>query len=150
MMRLKPEQENSDRASAAIVRSRSQQRLSRHYLGLLLLEVVIACVTSALVMLLKGSVAGFSALLGGVIFLLPVGWFSLRVLVRNGRNTPREVVSNMYVGVMGKLGLTAVLFSMVFVLIKPLEPLYLLGAYILLQMTWWYLQLRLDARFLKL
>jgi len=132
------------------VRSRSQRRLSRHYLSLFLIEVVIACLTSAMVLLIKGSVAGLSALVGGAIFLIPIGWFSLRVLMQKGNETPREVVSNMYVSVVGKLGLTVALFSMAYVLIMPLAPIYMLGTYILLQMTWWYLQQRLDARFLKL
>ena len=100
--------------------------------------------------MLKDFVTAYSVFLGGLLYLVPAGWFSLSVLVKNKAQTPRQIVANMYVSETGKVLLAVAMFSLVFMLIEPLNAGALFVTYILLQITGWYLQLKLNQRFLKL
>lgn len=130
-------------------KSKYNQRLALNYFKLFLLQLALTCVLSVL-MMLKDFVTAYSVFLGGLLYLVPAGWFSLSVLVKNKAQTPRQIVANMYVSETGKVLLAVAMFSLVFMLIEPLNAGALFVTYILLQITGWYLQLKLNQRFLKL
>ncbi|WP_235263557.1 ATP synthase subunit I [Nitrincola sp. A-D6] len=70
--------------------------------------------------------------------------------MKNTARSPREILANIYMSETGKVLLAVALFSLVFMLIEPLNAAALFVTYILLQVTGWYLQLKLNHRFLKL
>jgi len=83
-------------------------------------------------------VAGMSVILGGAIYSLPAYWALRREFARgNKRNSAptaqadaRQTLAQMYGNEMLKLILTIVLFSLAFGLVKPLNPLALLLAFV--------------------
>lgn len=130
-------------------RSKQSRRFAMQYFRILLVQLALTCLL-ALLLMLKDFVTAYSALIGGLLYLMPAGWFSLRVLVKNTAQTPREILANMYISETGKVLLAVALFSLVFMLVEPLNAGALFVTYILLQVTGWYLQLKLNQRFLKL
>jgi ATP synthase protein I len=133
------------------VRSGRLQRRSRQaflkiylYQGILLLAVSSGA-------LLLGPVHAYSALLGGLLYLLPNLYFTWRVLYgKRPAETAQQVVISLYASEIGKMVLAAGLFSATFLLVDPLRPFSLFLTFILLQLFGWMLQWRLNNRFLKL
>lgn len=73
-----------------------------------------------------GNVAGYSALLGGLIATLPNAFLALRLAVPRRDPGARALIRAAYIGELGKLALTVLLFSIVFVTVRPLAaaPLF--------------------------
>jgi len=97
-----------------------------------LLIQLLFCLMAALVMfLLLDGVASYSILLGGLISIVPNGYFAWKVFCfRGARNTPL-IVKSFYAGETGKLIMTGVFFAMVFAGIKPLNELAVIVSFIL-------------------
>jgi len=93
--------------------------------------------------------AAYSALLGGLLYLLPNIFFAWRVLSRQS-NTPRGVLADMYIGEIWKMAITILLFAVIFILVPTVSPFSLFLTFILLHILNWYLQMKIDYRFLKL
>lgn len=107
----------------------------------------------ALVSLLAGLIAevfwagsGFSALLGGMVALLPQSAFSLLTFKYRGARRITDTVQLLMIGATLKFGLTVVLFALVFIGVQPSNPISLLCAYIaVLSVHWlapWLLQMK--------
>lgn len=78
-----------------------------------------------------------SALLGGLVALLPTLYFVWRgQRVRDGRR-PRISVMNLYQAAMGKFGLTVALFVIVFIVVPPSNPIFFFVAYVAAQLMHW-------------
>ncbi len=103
----------------------------------------------ALAALLHSVVAAYSALIGGILYLLPNAFFAWRVLGRQ-TNTPRGVLADMYIGEIWKMVISIFCFAAVFILVQPVSPFPLFLTFILLQVLNWYLQMKVDDQFLKL
>ncbi|WP_299202936.1 ATP synthase subunit I [uncultured Amphritea sp.] len=99
--------------------------------------------------LLHSVVAAYSALIGGILYLLPNVFFAWRVLGRQSE-TPRGILADMYIGEIWKMVISILCFAAVFILVQPLSPFPLFLTFILLQILNWYLQMKVDDRFLKL
>ena len=91
----------------------------------------LLCVIAALVFLvLMDLVAAYSILLGGLISIVPNGYFAWKVFrFRGARNTPL-IVKSFYAGETGKLVMTGVLFAFVFAGIRPLNELAVIVSFI--------------------
>lgn len=74
---------------------------------------------------------GYSILLGGLIALLANVYFAFKAFRYFGARSARAIVQSFWAGEMGKLILTAALFALVFVAVKPLQPLALFAGYVL-------------------
>ena len=86
----------------------------------------------ALVFLLgNGLIAGYSALLGGLTALLPNAFFAYKAFRFFGARSAKDIVLSIWSGAMGKWILTAVLFALVFVGIRPLDIAALFVGYLL-------------------
>jgi ATP synthase protein I len=84
---------------------------------------------------LLGDVAGYSALLGTLICVIPNAFLALRLTVPRRESGARALVRAAYVGELGKLALTVLLFVLVFTLVKPLSAAALFAAFIATQMV---------------
>ena len=73
-----------------------------------------------------GRVSGYSALLGGLICVIPNAFLALRLAASTRDPGARALMRAAYIGEIGKLALTVLFFSMVFTLVKPLAagPLF--------------------------
>ncbi|MCE8018658.1 F0F1 ATP synthase assembly protein I [Halomonas sp. MCCC 1A11036] len=87
--------------------------------------------------LMSGSGAALSALLGGLVSLIPSLYFAWRIgSVRGGRQA-RRFVSNFYRAEAGKFGLTVALLAAVFVTAPPSNPIYFFVAYMAVLLAHW-------------
>lgn len=149
---MSPNQDKTTESTGLVKKSgnsKHNRRFAFQNFRILLIQLSLTCVLG-LLMMFKDFVTAYSVFLGGVLYLLPMGWFSLKVLLKNSAQTPRQILANMYVSETGKVLLAVALFSLVFMLVKPLNAGALFVTYILLQMSGWYLQFKLNQRFLKL
>ncbi|MDY6890631.1 MAG: ATP synthase subunit I [Pseudomonadota bacterium] len=101
---------------------------------------LILCVSAAC--LLLGVTQAYSALLGGLLYLLPNLYFAWRALRRQGTDSAQRIVIRMYASEIGKMTLAVALFSATFQLVQPLSPFPLFGTFILLQLSGGILQLK--------
>lgn len=85
--------------------------------------------------LIQGWTAAYSALLGGLTALIPNVYFTYKAFQYFGARSIAVIVQSFWVGEMGKLILTAVLFAVLFLGVKPLNVLAVFVGYILVQMT---------------
>lgn len=130
---------------------RLQLRSRRAFLQIHLLQAGLTLAVALAALLLKGMVAAYSALLGGVLYLLPNLYFTWRVLFsKRPAETAQQVAISMYGSEIGKMAFAVGLFSATFALVEPLNPFSLFLTFILLQLSGWMLQMRLNNRFLKL
>ena len=124
---------------------RTRKQIFRIFLIQAILSVVVA---SAL--LLHSQVTAWSALLGGGLYLLPNLYFADRALTFSKGQTAGKALAEMYVSQMWKMGISILAFAAVFILIHPLNPFSLFGTFILMQITGWLAQIKVNNRFLKL
>ena len=97
----------------------------------MLVQASVALVVALLFFLGKGITASYSALLGGLIALLPNAFFAYKAFRYFGARSAREIVQAIWSGAMGKWILTAVLFALVFVGIRQLDIAALFVGYLL-------------------
>ncbi|PAU86921.1 hypothetical protein CK507_12465 [Pseudomonas sp. WN033] len=96
----------------------------------LLLQSLVMLGVAAILWFFQGPVAGYSGLLGGLIALVPNAYFAYRVYRYSGARSARAIVRELYSGEAGKLILTAALFVLVLVGVKPLEVAAVFGGYL--------------------
>jgi ATP synthase protein I len=77
-----------------------------------------------------GRISGFSALLGGLICLLPNAYLALRLTLPRSDRGASGLVRAAYIGELGKIVLTVLLFGLVFSLVRPIDPLALFTGFI--------------------
>jgi ATP synthase protein I len=116
-------QEKSTAASGSLV--------GRVLLAQLGLSVVLAAVFWGM----KGVVAGYSALIGGLICVVPNAFLALRLIVPRRDPGPGALVRAAYIGEIGKLALTVLMFSIVFTLVRPLAAGALFAGFIAAQLV---------------
>ncbi|MCK7543542.1 ATP synthase subunit I [Marinobacter bryozoorum] len=80
-----------------------------------------AIVVMALLWATQGRLAGYSALVGGLIFLVPNTWFAYQVYKVEGARNMSRMVGNLFRAESVKIALTAVFFAAVFNLMEPIH-----------------------------
>ena len=103
-------------------------------LRVLMAQIGIGVALAAVFWGLCGRVAGYSALLGSLTCVLPNGFLALRLAVPRRDPGPKALIRAAYVGELGKLGLTVLMFSMVFLLVQPLAVAPLFAGFIAAQL----------------
>ncbi|HEY1027389.1 MAG TPA: F0F1 ATP synthase subunit I [Pseudomonas sp.] len=104
----------------------------------LMAQLVVLLLAAAVCWQWRGNVAGYSALLGGLIAWLPNLYFAHKAFRFSGARAAREIVRSFYAGEAGKLILTFVLFALTFAGVKPMEAPMLFGVYLLTLMVSWF------------
>lgn len=89
-------------------------------LRVLAVQVGVGLGLSAVLWGAYGNVAGYSAVLGCLVSLLPNAFLALRLGVPRRDPGAKALLRAAYVGELGKLALTVLLFSIVFVTVRPL------------------------------
>lgn len=106
------------------------KRLFLAQLAMIVLVMLIAAWWS-------GWEAVVSALVGGMISLLPSLYFVWRgTRQQRGKQQQRNVL-NLYQAAMGKFGLTVALFALAFVVVPPSNPAFFFVAYVVAQLMHW-------------
>jgi len=99
-------------------------------LGLTLLAGIIALGVG-------GLVAGYSAVLGGLVCLIPNAFMGARMLAASQTGNPRTMLNAAYVGEAFKWLLTCGLFLGVYLWVSPLKSGALLVGFIVVQAGVW-------------
>jgi ATP synthase protein I len=99
----------------------------------LLVQLGLSTVISLLFWGLKGHVSGYSALLGGLTCVIPNAFLALRLVVP--RRDPGALMQAAYVGEMGKLALTVIMFTMAFTLVRPIAAGALFTGFVAAQLA---------------
>lgn len=102
---------------------------------LLILQLGLGVALAALFWSTNGRVSGYSALLGCLTCVIPNAFLALRLVLPRRDRGPRALLHAAYIGELGKLALTLLLFGSVFTLVKPLAPLPLFTAFIACQLA---------------
>jgi len=86
----------------------------------LLAQLGLTLVLGMLFWAIDGQVSGYSALLGGLTCVIPNAFLALRLAVPRRDPGADALVRAAYIGELGKLALTVLMFSGVFALVRPL------------------------------
>jgi ATP synthase protein I len=89
-------------------------------LAILLVQQALSVALAAMFWGISGSVAGYSALLGGLTCVIPNAFLALRLVVPRRDPGAGALVRAAYIGELGKLALTVLMFGTVFTLVRPL------------------------------
>ena len=122
-----------------VVMQQAEQRLQ--VIRLLLIWQFSAALAVGLPGFLWSSSAAISAMAGGFIVFLPNCYFAWRAFRYRGARAARLIVRSFYAGVTGKILLTAALFVLVFVNLKPLNAPAVFIGFISVQMLNWLVPL---------
>ena len=87
---------------------------------LLLAQLAVTAVLGMIFWGIDGQVSGYSAFLGGLTCVIPNAFLALRLVVPRRDPGAGALVRAAYIGELGKLALTVLIFSAVFTLVQPL------------------------------
>mgnify|MGYP000738907237 FL=1 len=104
-------------------------------LKVLIGQIGVGGVLAAAIWGFFGYVAGYSALLGSLTCVIPNTFLALRLVASRRDPGAKALVRAAYVGELGKLGLTVLMFSIVFVMVKPLSAPALFAGFIAAQLV---------------
>lgn len=102
------------------------------------------CLT--LFLLPMGAAHATSAFLGGLACAIPNAYLVWKAFRYRGANAAQKIARSFYQGEAGKFALTMLAFVLIFTLVKPVEPLSLFGAFVLVQAVNWFTPLLVGRR----
>ena len=129
--------------------TRTPNRLPFHrwaVFPVLLAQLVILLLSALILWQWHGAVSGYSGLCGGLIVWLPNVYFAYKAFRFTGARAAQAIVRSFYAGEAGKLILTAALFTLTFVGVKPLAPLAVFGVFLVTQLVSWFSPLLMKTR----
>jgi len=101
----------------------------------ILWQSIVAATIAATVWFAAGAVAAYSAALGGLTAVLPNAFLALRLIVPRRDPGAAALIRAAWVGEIGKLALTVLLFTLVFTLVRPLSAVALFATFIVTQLV---------------
>lgn len=101
----------------------------------LLVQACVSLVLAAVFWGLMGEVAGLSALLGGVAVVIPNGFLAARLLQPSRDQSAKAMMRSAWLGEIGKVLLTALLFGVIFGFVRPIQPLAVFAGFIAAQLV---------------
>ncbi len=96
----------------------------------LLAQLGLSVVLAMLFWGIDGFVPAYSALLGGLTCVIPNAFLALRLVVPRRDPGPGALVRAAYIGELGKLALTVLMFGIAFILVRPLAAWPLFAGFI--------------------
>jgi len=104
-------------------------------LKVLAIQIGVGVVLAAVFWALQGHVAGYSALLGSLTCVIPNAFLALRLVVPRRDPGASALIRAAYIGELGKLAITVLMFSLVFVIVRPLAAVALFSGFIATQLA---------------
>ena len=109
---------------------RGAYRLFASQLGITLLIALIAALVS-------GGMAAKSAVLGGLLSVLPNALFARKLFQYQGARAAKQIVNSFYYGEALKIVMSIILFALVFAFCS-IKPVVFFATYIVVQMVLWF------------
>lgn len=105
--------------------------------ALVFLQACMIPIAALLAWMMKDTTAALSAALGALVCWLAHCYFAWQSFRTAGARASKQVMLNMYRGMLGKFAIVIVGFVLILSNVKPLSPVALFGGFILVQaMTW--------------
>ncbi|KTD72421.1 F0F1 ATP synthase subunit I [Legionella tucsonensis] len=115
----------------------NKQLSKRGIVRLWLVQSGVTLVFTAFCALVHGANAASSALLGGMVCIVPNAYFASKLFQYQGARSAKKIVNSFYKGEALKIVISIFLFTAVFLLFK-ITPLAFFGSYIMILMTHWF------------
>lgn len=114
----------------------NKQLNRRGILRLLLVQIGVTLLLAVFCAFTYGVNAAQSAILGGLVCVIPNAYFANRMFKHQGARAAKQIVSSFYKGEALKIILSIFLFTAVFILCR-ITPLAFFVSYIAVLMTHW-------------
>ena len=101
----------------------------------LMWQLVVGVVLAAGLWGVFGGVAGYSAMLGSLVCVIPNGFLALRLIAPRRDPGAQDLMRAAWIGEIGKLALTVLFFTLVFTLVRPLSVAALFAGFIATQLV---------------
>ena len=98
-------------------------------------QFLVGAVLTAVLLGVFGKVAGYSAMLGGLAALIPNVFLALRLIAPRRDPGAQALIRAAWIGEIGKLALTVLIFTLVFTLVRPLSAAALFAGFIATQLV---------------
>ena len=109
---------------------------AKHVVPLTLLaQACVSFVVAAVAWVWAGQIAGMSAMLGGVTAVVPNAFLAARLLQPSRDESAKAMMRSAWLGEIGKLLLTALLFGVIFGFVRPIQPLAVFAGFIAAQLV---------------
>lgn len=115
----------------------NKQLSKRGIVRLWLIQLGTTLIFAVICAIAFGVNAASSALLGGMVYIVPNVYFARTLFKYQGARSAKQIVNSFYKGEALKIILSLLLFTAVFVWVK-ITPLAFFAAYIMLLMTHWF------------
>lgn len=131
------------RIDCFIIRAKSKGDFVKNRQGirgaqrLLVIQLCVALLIAAATLLIGNTTAAMSAIVGGLVCVVPNAYFVSKLFKYNGAHAARQIVNGFYKGEALKLMLSVAMFAMVFKFLE-INPLVFFVAYIAAQMVFWF------------
>ncbi|MGP2360972.1 ATP synthase subunit I [Acinetobacter junii] len=118
--------------------SRTSRMIDRRLAkALVFLQACTIPVAALLAWLIKDTTAALSAALGALVCWLAHCYFAWQSFRTAGARASKQVMLNMYRGMLGKFAIVIVGFILILSNVKPLSPVALFSGFILVQAMSW-------------
>ncbi|MBL8282687.1 ATP synthase subunit I [Acinetobacter junii] len=118
--------------------SRTSRMIDRRLAkALVFLQACMIPVAALLAWLIKDTTAALSAVLGALVCWLAHCYFAWQSFRTAGARASKQVMLNMYRGMLGKFAIVIVGFILILSNVKPLSPVALFSGFILVQAMSW-------------
>lgn len=118
--------------------SRTSRMIDRRLAkALVFLQACMIPVAALLAWLIKDTTAALSAALGALVCWLAHCYFAWQSFRTAGARASKQVMLNMYRGILGKFAIVIVGFILILSNVKPLSPVALFSGFILVQAMSW-------------
>jgi len=104
---------------------------------ILMAQLMLGTLMGIAAWLLVNATAGYSAALGAAICVIPNAYLAMRMMAATPSQDAGKMLRATWFGEIGKLIITGVLFTVVFVVVKPLSPGALLIGFMAAQSGIW-------------
>ena len=104
-------------------------------LKMLVAQVGVGAVLAVVLWRIYGDVAGYSALLGSLVCVVPNAFLALRLIAPRRDPGAQALLRAAWIGEIGKLALTVLIFTLVFTLVRPLSAAALFAGFIATQLV---------------
>lgn len=102
---------------------------------ILIAQVLISGAVALALALWQGQLAAVSALLGGAVAVVPNAFLAARLLKPGAGASAEAMLRAAWIGELGKLALTVLLFAAVFLTVRPISAVGLFSGFVAAQMV---------------
>ena len=118
--------------------SRTSRMIDRRLAkALVILQAVMIPVSALIGWIFKDTTTAYSAALGALVCWMATSYFSWQSFRAAGARASKQVLSNMYRGLMGKFAIVIVGFILILINVKPLSAVALFCGFMLVQSMSW-------------